>query len=176
MLHIPLWPPRLPAPCHSILPSSLPDHPSAAGSTRPDPNPTTPLTILTSPSRLVNWVQVSQHLDFVVLFFLLLYTLSSLHVILYLFLTHTCTLFLTHPPSLSLAFKFSPLAVPLRGKLAKRDEGLESVRSPFSSPNSVHTEFLPLPLSKALSEAVWCLLAMDTLENRCSAPRTECVL
>lgn len=141
-----------PSPCSlSLHPSFLPPGPPVSGWINP-PGPSSH-----NPFDYPHFTVPSYELsagkpDFVVLFFLLLYTLFSLHVILSLFLTHK--LFLTHPPSLSLAFKFSPLAVPLREKLAKRDEGLESVRSLFSSPNSVHTEFLPLPLSKTLSEAV----------------------
>lgn len=145
-----------PSPCSlSLHPSFLPPGPPVSGWINPPgPSSHNPFDYphFTVPSCELSAGKPAPRCDFVVLFVPLLYTLSSLHVILSLFLTHT--LFLTHPPSLSLAFKFSPLAVPLRGKRAKRDEGLESVRSLFSSPNWVHTEYLPLPLSKTLSEAV----------------------
>lgn len=143
MLDIPLWPPHLPAPCHSILPSSLPDHPSAAGSTRPDPPPTTPLTILTSPSHLINSVQVRHELNGTLLW-RFKDVLFSLHAVFSLFHTQALSLILTHTSSQCFAFKFFflPPALPLKGRRAERDEGLQSVRSLFSSPNLVHTECL----------------------------------
>ncbi|KAL7882053.1 hypothetical protein AOLI_G00089020 [Acnodon oligacanthus] len=53
----PLWPPRLPAPCHSVLPS-LPDHP-VSGCAGPDPPPITPFD---SPHSTVLPCQLQNHL------------------------------------------------------------------------------------------------------------------
>lgn len=173
MLHIP--PLASPSPCSlSLHPSFLPPGPPVSGWINPPgPSSHNPFDYphFTVPSCELCAGKPAPKYDFVVLFFPDC-TLFPLRMSFRLCFSHT--LFLTQPPSLSLAFKFSPLAVPLRGKRAKRDEGLESVRSLFSSPNSVHTECLPLLLSKTLSEAMQCPPAM--LENRCSVPQTQCVL
>lgn len=155
MLHIP--PLASPSPCSlSLHPSFLPPGPPVSGWINPPgPSSHSPFDYphFTVPSREVCSGKPAPKCDFVVLCNLRLSTLFfSLHVILCVFLTRADSH--AHPPSLSLAFKFSPLAVPLWGKCARRDEGLEYVRSLFWSPNSVHAECLPLPLSETSSEAV----------------------